>query len=155
MGPTPEQQAREQIDYLLQSAGWVIQDMDNFNLSAGLGVAIREFPVKSGFADYMLFVDEKAVGAVEAKPVGTTLGGVSDQSSKYIADFPENIPHVRMPLPFAYESTGQETYFRDERDPEPRSRRIFAFHTPESLHQRLRNEQTPARRIRTIQVLHL
>jgi len=146
----PEDRARLKIDGLLEDAGWVIQDMNNFNLSAGLGVAIREFPVKSGFADYMLFVDKTAVGAIEAKPVGTTLGGVSEQSEKYITDFPDDIPHIQTPLPFAYDSTGQETYFRDERDPEPRSRRIFAFHTPASLHQRLKDEQTLRRRLQNL-----
>jgi type I site-specific restriction endonuclease len=36
-------------------------------------------------------------------------------------------------LPFTYESTGIETNFRDQRDPDSRSRPVFAFHTPEHL----------------------
>ena len=78
-------------------------------------------------------MDRKAVGVVEAKPEGVTLSGVADQAAKYSVGLPNNIPHVTLPLPFLYESTGVETFFRDERDPEPRSRRVFTFHRPEEL----------------------
>ena len=43
MTPTPEQEAREHIDDALEAAGWVIQDRAEMNLSAGQGVAVREF----------------------------------------------------------------------------------------------------------------
>jgi type I restriction enzyme, R subunit len=76
----------------------------------------------AGFADYMLFVERHAIGVVEAKPEGTTLSGVSEQTEKYLHNFPQNIPHVGDVLPFAYESTGSETYFRDLRDPDCRPR---------------------------------
>ena len=124
---------RELIDPRLDAAGWILQDRSQINLSAGRGVAVREFPLKNGYADYLLFVDRKAVGVVEAKPEGVTLSGVADQAAKYSVGLPANIPHVTLPLPFLYESTGVETFFRDERDPEPRSRRVFTFHRPEEL----------------------
>ncbi|HIH45300.1 MAG TPA: DEAD/DEAH box helicase family protein [Candidatus Methanoperedenaceae archaeon] len=127
---TPEEQARLHIDSLLESTGWIIQDLSELNLGASSGVAVREFPLTSGACDYLLFVDRVALGVVEAKPEGTTLSGVAEQSEKYIGGIPEGIPHVHEPLPFSYESTGTETYFRDTRDPEPRSRRVFTFHTP-------------------------
>ncbi|WP_345326331.1 DEAD/DEAH box helicase family protein [Candidatus Villigracilis proximus] len=131
--PTPEELARQNIDQQLISAGWVIQDRIEMNLYAGRGVAVREFPLQTGEADYLLFVDRKAVGVVEAKPEGATLSGVADQAARYSVGLPSNVPHVTLPLPFLYESTGVETYFRDERDPQPRSRRIFHFHRPETL----------------------
>jgi type I restriction enzyme, R subunit len=131
--PTPEQLARQRIDQLLQAAGWVVQDLRAFNLGAGMGVAIREFQTSSGPADYVLFVDRKAVGIIEAKPEGTTLRGVHEQTARYTTSFPENIPHVTLPLPFCYESTGTETMFTDLRDHDYRSRRVFAFHKPETL----------------------
>ena len=138
-----EAKAREKIDLLLDAAGWLVQDYKDLNLGAGLGVAVREFPLKgAGFADYMLFVERHAVGVVEAKSVGTTLSGVSEQTAKYLSSFPDNVPHVGDVLPFAYESTGVETYFRDLRDPDCRSRRIFAFHKPETLHEWVHQEQT-------------
>jgi len=129
----PEQEAREEIDVLLQSAGWEIQDFSNIDLTSSTGVAVREFPVKTGDADYLLFVDSQAVGVIEAKPVGTTLSGVESQSQMYIEGFPEEYEYVADPLPFAYESTGAQTFFRDTRDEDPKPRRVFAFHQPETF----------------------
>ena len=40
---TPEEEAREEIDRLLQAASWQVQDYKDLNLGAALGVAIREF----------------------------------------------------------------------------------------------------------------
>lgn len=148
MPRNPENAARANIDKMLADSGWAVQDMDAFNLGASLGVAVREFPLKSGEADYLLFVDRKAVGAVEAKPEGTTLSGVAEQTAKYLAGLPENIPHVDDPLPFGYESTGVETAFRDLRDPDPRSRRVFSFHQPETLAEWVQQSDTLRARLR-------
>jgi len=144
----PEESARRKIDNQLRSAGWIVQDVATLNLGAGLGVAVREFPLKTGVADYMLFVNRNAVGVVEAKPEGTTLSGVSDQTEKYLVGLPDNLPHVGDVLPFAYESTGVETFFRDNRDPEPRSRRVFSFHQPRQLEEWLSQEETLRARLR-------
>jgi len=129
----PEEKARKKIDDLLIAAGWTIQDMDELNLGASLGVVVREYPLSSGEADYVLFVDRQPVGAIEAKPEGTTLSGVSEQSKKYIEGIIATFPNAHKPPAFAYESTGTETLFRDLRDPYPRSRYVFAFHKPETL----------------------
>lgn len=133
MASKPEQQARKKIDRQLALCGWVVQDFDEMNISAALGVAIREFPLKTGFADYLLYADGKAIGIVEAKPEGHTLTGVETQSGKYANGFPEGFPAWQMPLPFAYESTGTVTQFSNVLDPEPRSREVFSFHRPDEL----------------------
>lgn len=75
---TPEQRARQGIDRLLAAAGWAAQDFKSANLYAAQGVAIREFVLDAGqgFADYLLYVDGKACGVVEAKEQGATLIGV-------------------------------------------------------------------------------
>jgi type I restriction enzyme, R subunit len=78
---TPEQQAREQIDAQLAACGWVIQDYKQFNPGAGLGIALRGAPLKSGTCDYLLLVGRKAVGVIEAKREGTLLSGVAEQSA--------------------------------------------------------------------------
>ena len=129
---TPEEQARENIDAHLARAGWVVQDRDEMNLSASAGVAVREVSLKAGHgtADYLLFVDQKAVGVVEAKPEGHSLTGVEVQSGKYSTGLPVHISPPRRPLPFLYESTGVETQFTNLLDPQPRSRPVFCFHTP-------------------------
>ena len=146
----PEQQARQQIDALLAAAGWAVQDRDRVNLGAAPGVAVREFHLATGDADYLLFVDRKATGVIEAKPAGTTLSGVAEQSAKYLVGLADEVPHVELPLPFAYESTGTETYFRDERDPDPRSRRVFAFHKPETLRRWLAQGSTLRARLQAL-----
>ena len=132
---TPEQKARIQIDNLLISAEWAVQDAGSVNIHAGRGVAIREFGLKPGHgtADYLLYVDQKATGVVEAKPLGYTLTGVETQSGKYSEGLPDTLPAHRKPLPFLYETTGSETRFTNMIDPEPRSRGVFAFHTPDAL----------------------
>ena len=150
---TPEEEARKKIDQLLEKAGWIIQDLHKLNLGASLGVAIREFPLKYGAVDYLLFVDRKAVGVLEAKPEGHTLSGVAEQTAKYNVGIPNNLPHVEEPLPFAYESTGTETYFRDERDPEPCSRRVFNFHKPETLKELFSQKDTLRARLENIPTL--
>ena len=145
---TPEEKARQQIDKMLDAAGWQVQDLRALNLGAALGVAVREFPLRSGEADYLLFVDRKAVGVVEAKPEGMTLSGVHDQSEKYVTAVPANLPHVQEPLPFTYESTGVETFFYDLRDPDSRPRRVFAFHKPETLREWIAQGNTLRARLR-------
>jgi type I restriction enzyme, R subunit len=133
--PTPEDQAREHIDQALEQAGWKVQDYKSANLRAGRGVVLRNFPLQSGhgFADYLLYVDGKAAGVVEAKKEGFPLIGVEIQSAKYSEGLPPQLPaHVR-PLPFLYQSTGVETRFTNGLDPEPRSRQTFSFHKPDTL----------------------
>ncbi len=112
-----------------------MQDVHSLNLSAARGVAVREFGLKPGHgtADYLLYVDQKAAGVVEAKPAGYTLTGVETQSGKYSEGLPDALPAHHKPLPFLYETTGSETRFTNLLDPEPRSRDVFAFHTPDAL----------------------
>ena len=138
---TPEQRARDKIDRQLAAAGWVVQDHRDMDIHADSGVAVREYPLKwkeggeakSGFADYLLYVDGRAIGVVEAKPAGHTLQGVILQSKKYTEGLHQWVPAWGRPLPFAYESTGEVTQFTNGLDPDPRSREIFTFHRPEEL----------------------
>src|SRR5204863_2744149 len=119
MAETPEQKARHEIDTDLTAAGWLVQSRDELDLTAARGIAVCEFPMKSGFgfADYLLYLDRKAVGAVEAKAEGT-LAGVEAQSAKYAAGLPDNLPAQR-PLPFLFESNGAVSYFTNGLDPLP------------------------------------
>ena len=155
MTVTPEQLARQKIDSLLRAAGWVIQNMAEFNRNASLGVAVREFQLPSGPCDYLLFVDGKAAGVVEAKKQGVTLSGVAEQSEKYMEALPEHLAKWDILLRFDYESTGDETFFRDMRDPRPRSRRVFAFHTPERLHELLKQPDTLRARLQSMPPLNV
>jgi type I restriction enzyme, R subunit len=76
---TPEEKARRNIDRQLVQCGWLVHDYREMNISAGPGVAVREFSLATGEADYLLYVDVKAIGGVKAKPEGHTLTGVEEQ----------------------------------------------------------------------------
>src|ERR1043166_985299 len=131
----PEARGRETIYLLLEQAGWLVQDREDMNLTAGDGIAIREFKLAKGhgFVDYLLFVDGQALGVVEAKPAGYPLTGVESQAAKYVKGLPASLTTPVRPLPFAYISAGDETVFINTLDPHPRSRRVFSFHRPETL----------------------
>ena len=92
---TPEQEAREQIDGMLQAAGWAVQARDQMRLRAARGVAVCEYPLTIGFADYLLFVDRRPIGVIEAKAVGQTLSGVEPQASAYCAKLPNGLVFCR------------------------------------------------------------
>ena len=129
----PEDKARVTIDRMLGASGWVVQESEDLDLDAGRGVAACSFRMGTEEADYLLYVDGKAIGVVEAKKLGATLTGVETQSDKYTVGLPKGLPAYRMPLPFSYESTGEQTRFTSRLDPDPRSRDVFSFHRPEEL----------------------
>jgi type I restriction enzyme R subunit len=131
---TPEQKARQRIDQQLKRCGWVVQDYADMDISEGdQGIAVREFPLLTGHADYMLYVQGRAIGVIEAKPEGHTLTGVETQSAKYTDGLPPALPAHRLPLPFAYESTGTVSQFTNLLEEDARSREVFTFHRPEEL----------------------
>ena len=146
----PEEKARIQIDKMLTDSGWIIQDYGELNLGAGLGVAVREFPISKDNPDYALFIDRQPVGVVEAKKVGWTLTGVTTQSEKYLDGLAEKFPNAIRKPQFSYETTGIETLFADRRDPKYRSRQVFSFHRPEILAEWLKEEKSLRARLQEI-----
>jgi len=129
----PEQIARDKIDALLVQSGWKVQDRKALNFNAGLGIAVREYPTDIGPVDYVLFVDRKAVGVIEAKreEEGHRLTVHETQAEAYAA---AKLKYVdNNPLCYVYESTGEITRFTDFRDPKPRSRQVFSFQRPETF----------------------
>jgi type I restriction enzyme R subunit len=133
MNQNPEQIARDRIDQLLVAAGWIVQGKRNIDLNASLGVAVREYQTAIGPADYVLFVDKKPVGIIEAKrqEEGVRLTVHESQSYSYAVSKLKYLNND--PLVFTYESTGEVTRFTDHRDPKPRSRPVFTFHRPATL----------------------
>jgi type I restriction enzyme, R subunit len=152
---TPEQIARDAIDEMLRRAGWVVQDKTKIDLNAGGGQAVREYQTDIGPADYVLFVDRKAVGVIEAKrqEEGHRITEIEGQSAAY-AGAKLKWVNNREPLPFLYESTGVITRFTDGRDPRPRSREVFSFHRPETLREWLKQEKTLRGRLEEIPPLN-
>jgi len=140
---SPEEKARLEIDRKLELAGYVIQDMKEFDPMAALGVAVREYPTNVGEADYVLFVDRVPVGVVEAKATdkGEKLLMAADQSSGYAKSGLKYFINSK-PLRFTYEATDILTHFCDLNDANARTRQLFSFHKPETLRNWLKDEST-------------
>ncbi len=146
---TSEQRARRNIDKMLEASGWHIQNYAERNTDAALGVAVREYRLRADQrADYLLFIGGVAIGVIEAKPEGTTLSGALQQAERYRASLPDDLPN-RTRFFFSYASTGIETYFRDIRDPDSRSRQVFTFHTPQALSDAFHQPRTLRERLKT------
>ncbi len=135
----PEERARELIDEQLRRAGWYVCDRKDIDLVNHLGNAVREVVMDEGHgrADYLLYVDKRVVGVIEAKSVGTTLAGVQWQSAMYAEGLPEAYRPTAVlhdgRLPFVFEASGVETQFTNGFDPSPRARKVFNVPMPETL----------------------
>ncbi len=143
MNQDPEQRARDIIDKQLIACGWVIQDKNKLNLNAGFGIVVRYYLTQGGKeTDYVMFVDKKPVGVIEAKreEEGVRLTVHETQSEEYATSKLKYLNND--PLPFVYESTGDITRFTDFRDPKPRSRPVFTFHRPETFRSWLKKEKS-------------
>ncbi len=134
----PEQKAREEIDRQLESCGWIVQDKQEIDLYNKFGVAVREYQTDAGPADYVLFVEGKPAGIIEAKreEEGQNLTTHEDQADGYATAKLKYLNNE--PLNFVYLSTGEITQFFDLRDPKPRARNLFTFHRPETLQRWMR-----------------
>lgn len=131
---TPEQEARTVIDEKLNQSGWTLQNVNQLNLLASLGVAVREFPTSTGPVDYALFIDGEPVGVIEAKrsTVGENITVVEEQSARY-ANSTFKWINRDYSIRFAYEATDKLIKFTDYKDIKYRSRKVFSFHRPEYL----------------------
>ena len=142
-----EQRARLLIDNQLAAAGWLVQDRKDVSLFAGSGIAVREVVMAAGHGrvDYLLYVDRRVVGVIEAKAQGTSLSGVEWQSAMYATGLPEahraRATTIDGRLPFVFEASGSETHFTNGYDPDPRARRIFAFPKPGTLARAVRDAE--------------
>jgi type I restriction enzyme R subunit len=149
----PEQLARDKIDAMLIASGWIIQSKKNINLNACLGVAVTEYQTEIGPADYVLFVDKKPVGIIEAKRAEEAIhfSEHEEQSEGYASAKLKYLNNEK--LPFVYESTGDKVKFTDFRDPKPRSRELFTFFRPETLYEWCRQDASLRTRLHHIPAL--
>lgn len=151
----PEQIARDEIDQMLVDAGWLVQSKKDIDLGANRGVALRENQADTKFADYILYVDRKPCGVIEAKreEEGQRLTVAEDQAAEYAKAKLKYLDND--PLPFVFESTGIITRFRDTRDPKPRGRTVFSFFRPETFAKWLENEKSLRARLQDIPELNI
>lgn len=133
--PLNEAQVRAEIDRQLVRAGWQVQDYNLMNLTAAQGVAVREVSTAVGRADYLLYVDHRLIGVIEAKREGADLTAAQTQAARYASGLTnsQQFSAWRATLPFQYVCDGNETRFFNDLDPDARSREIFAIHQPATL----------------------
>lgn len=148
----PEQIARDAIDTQLRATGWAVQSKTAIDFNEHEGQAVREYTTDSGPADYVLFIDGRPVGVIEAKKetLGHNITAAEDQTADYSTAKLKWVQSAGRALPFLYEATGVITRFTDQRDPKPRSREVFSFHRPETLRAWLASSapDEPARSLR-------
>ena len=155
MNQNPEQLARDNIDKQLIACGWIIQGIKQLNLYAGIGIAVKEYLTDVGPADYVLFVDGKPCGVVEAKreEEGHKLSVHEDQIEGYAT---AKLKHLKNePLPYVYISTGEVTRFTDFTDPKPRAREVFSFHRPETLREWIKKGKSLRKRLYDLPALQI
>jgi len=153
LNQNPEQIARDNIDSALELSGWNIQSLKKVNLNAGIGVAVKEYSTDVGPADYVLFVEGKPCGVIEAKreEEGHRLVVHETQTEGYAK---AKLKHLNNePLPYVYISTGEITNFTDFTDPKPRTRDIFSFHRPETLSGWMKKDKSLRKRLHDLPAL--
>jgi type I restriction enzyme R subunit len=84
----PEEKARLRIDSKLDDAGWKVCNRDEFSPSVS-ALAVREGIMQGGLeADYLLFINGKAVGVLEAKRVEVDLVQVAAAQAENYTTMP-------------------------------------------------------------------
>ncbi len=132
---TPEEKARAKIDQWFNDAGWQAINRDQYS-PASTAVAIREGLLKGNLeADYFLFINGKAVGALEAKreEIDVSSERVSEQVETYARSVPEYYQAYEKPLPLLYKSNGKVVLFKDNRDKNSDYQEINRLHTPREV----------------------
>lgn len=129
----PEEKARLWIDRQLEEAGWRVVSRDEFSASMS-AAAVTEGLMKGGLeADYLLFLNGKAIGVVEAKADHVALDEVVSRQAENYAHKPLSwYPVWEKPLPLIYLSNGKDILFKNLRNPETEYVQHH-FHTPKEM----------------------
>ena len=133
----PEEKARVIIDRMFEEAGWKVVDRDKYapNMTA---VAIREgLMVGNKEADYLLFLNGKAVGVLEAKRIETDINSdiVQEQARLYTRSCPKwcQAWFPNIPLPLAYVANSRDLMFYDTRKSNSEFEYCKKIHTPKEV----------------------
>lgn len=91
--PKPEERARVKIDELLVDAGWHIADRSHFTYDHNATALTEGLLDGNHEADYLLFVDGKVIGVLEAKRSDIDLeSAAGGQAANYAHIIPEEYP---------------------------------------------------------------
>ncbi|MDD7610996.1 MAG: DEAD/DEAH box helicase family protein [Spirochaetales bacterium] len=138
----PEQKARVKIDDLLVKAGWTVVARDEFVPSAINAQAVKENLMKGNLeADYILYLDGKAIGVLEAKREENKLGlEVAEQAQNYSGILPDWVAVWKNPLPFIFMSNGNLLLFKDMREDKPSYKVLKEMYSPKQIVQLAGND---------------
>ena len=130
----PEEKARKKIDMLLKKAGWRIVPRDQYSPGVS-AVAIEEGILKGNLeADYLLFLEGKAIGVLEAKKESISLDDiVANQAENYTHKLLPMYQYWENPLPLIYLSNGKELLFKNAKVPGSTYQKLDAMHTPKEM----------------------
>lgn len=130
----PEEQARVLIDEKLAEAGWAVITRSQFSNQEN-ALAVEEALTKGNHeADYLLFLDGKAIGVLEAKKKDNSLGNVvAEQTAKYSAGALPWYQTWANPLPFLFMSNGDVLMFKNLLDKSGKFEPIKKMLTPKQL----------------------
>ena len=130
----PEEKARKKIDMLLKKAGWSIVPRDQYSPGVS-AVAIEEGILKGNLeADYLLFLEGKAIGVLEAKKESVSLDDiVANQAENYTHKLLPMYQYWENPLPLIYLSNGKELLFKNAKIPGSTYQKLDAMHTPKEM----------------------
>ena len=130
----PEEKARKKIDLMLKKAGWSIVPREEY--SPGISAAAIEEGILKGNleADYLLFLEGKAIGVLEAKKESVSLDDiVANQAENYTHKLLPMYQYWENPLPLIYLSNGKELLFKNAKIPGSTYQKLDAMHTPKEM----------------------
>ena len=85
-------------------------------------------------SDYLLFLDGKAIGVLEAKPETTKLNEVvAKQAENYTHQLLDWYQYWEKPLPLIYLSNGRELLFKNAKHPEDGYKPLSRMHSPSEM----------------------
>ena len=167
-----ESETRKIIDKQLRKVGW---EADSANLryskgtrpQNGRNIAIAEYPTENGFADYVLFVDTKAVAVIEAKANYKDVSAVIDcqckEYSRTLCGVDEFADFCGYKVPFTFATNGRtycqqlETksgiWFLDLREPNNVPKALHGWISPLGIVELLeRNISTGNERLKSLSI---
>ena len=130
----PEEKAREIIDRQLKNAGWDVVSRDEY--ISGSTCAVTEALMQGNKeSDYLLFVDDKAIGVVEAKRAENALDADVEAQAEYYATHPQQWYGLWCPdrIPLVYLANGQKIRFKNLLNPDSEYTEISGMHSPKQM----------------------
>lgn len=133
----PEEKARIKIDQWLEEVGWKVVSRDEYS-NAINAQAVKENLMEGNLeADYMLFLNGKAIAVLEAKKAESKLGDdVKAQAENYTRILPPSNQYWFNPIPFVFISNGETMLFKDMRNPDNPYINLGKMYSPKEIVER-------------------